>query len=168
MKFGSWRLLIPAMVAMAISAGATLIADTVEAQAPPTMQAGKWRTTTQFSSIDIPGIPAQVRGMVTKQMGKPQSYEYCLKPEDIGRPGPDALGGKNAKDCHYEDWDYANGRMRAVLVCTIKGQGRLRQVMSGTGSPTNYSANVDTTITGGKMGAMRMKGTVTGQRLGGC
>lgn len=158
----------PKIIALAAISGAAVIgAAQLGAQTPPTIQPGKWRSTTQFSSVSIPGLPPQVAGIVKKQFAKPQSFDYCLKPEDIGS-GPDALGGKGAKNCKYEKWEYRGGRMSAIMVCTMKGQGTLRQVMDGTGSPTGYSANVDTTITGGKMGTMRMKGRVTGKRLGSC
>lgn len=152
----------------ATTAAALSAADYAGAESPAVMQAGKWRSTTQFSQVDMPGLPPQVSGMVAKQMGRGQSFEYCLKPEDVRQPGPNAMGGKNARDCEYEEWSYSQGRMHAVLVCNVKGQGRLRQVMDGTGSSTGYAARVETTIIGGKMGPIHMKGRVTGQRIGGC
>ncbi|NYH95035.1 DUF3617 domain-containing protein [Novosphingobium marinum] len=155
-------------VAIACGAIAMVSAPLDAAEEPSMMQPGKWQSTTTFSKIDMPGMPPQVAGMMKKMMGRQQSVSYCVKPEDIGRPGPDAMGGKNAKDCKYEDWSYNGGRMRATIVCKVKGQGTMRMKMAGSGSPTAYNADVDTTITGSKMGPMHMVGKVSAKRIGSC
>lgn len=132
------------------------------------LQAGKWRSTTQFSEISIPGVPPQVAQMMRQHMARGNTVEYCLKPEDIRRPGAESLAGDGAQDCRYEEWSHTGGKMRATILCQIPGRGSMRTLMVGTGSSTRYSTDIDTTITDPRQGTMRMKGTVSGERLGAC
>lgn len=132
------------------------------------MQAGKWRSTVQFTEVEIPGLPPQMAQMMRSQMGQPYSTEYCVSSEDLRRPKAEALGGRGAEDCSYEDWSYANGRMRMALVCEVEGQGRMRTVIEGSGAPTEYQGTVNSMMTGGQMSTMRMSGKVSGQRIGDC
>lgn len=132
------------------------------------LQPGKWRSTTQFSDISIPGMPPQVAQMMRQQMARGTSVEYCLKPEDVRRPGAEALGNDQTQDCRYEEWSHTGGKMRATIVCKMEGKGTMRSVMVGTGSSTSYRTTIDTTITHPQQGVMNMKGTVSGQRIGAC
>jgi len=58
--------------------------------------------------------------------------------------------------------------MRATIVCTVSGQGSMRSSMVGTGSPTSYSANIVSTIANPQLGNIKLKGTVSGERIGVC
>lgn len=151
------------VVVLAIPAGQAGADDTASV-----LQAGKWRSTTQFNEVSVPGLPPQVAQMMRKQMGRKQTVEYCLKPEDIRRPGAQSLGSDGAKDCRYDEWSYAGGQMRATIVCTVSGQGSMRTSMVGTGSPASYRANIDSTIANPQLGNIKMKGTVSGERIGAC
>lgn len=145
-----------------------VVASQAGAQGPSEMlQAGQWQSTTSIADVTIPNLPPQMAGLVKSQFRKPQTVTYCIKPEDLKRPGAQAMGGKNAKDCEYEEWSYSGGKMHAVVVCKANG-GTLRMVTDGTGSSTAYSARFNTTISGSQMGAMTMKGTVSGKRIGEC
>ncbi|MCA1749364.1 MAG: DUF3617 domain-containing protein [Parasphingopyxis sp.] len=141
-------------------------------QAPDTqlaeMATGKWRSTIEFTEFDIPGLPPSVAGMVRSQLGRSQTTEYCVTPDDLRRPSADAMGGEGAENCEYEDWSYRGGEMRAVLVCEIPGQGRARMEMTGTGTPTTYRSTIASEMSGTQMGTIRMNGTVTGERIGDC
>lgn len=132
------------------------------------LQPGKWRSTTRFNDVSIPGLPPQVAQMMRKQLGRTQSTEYCIGPEDIRRPGAGSLGGEGAGDCRYDEWSYTGGRMRATIVCTVQGQGSMRSSMIGTGSSTSYSADINTTISNPQFGNIEMKGVVSGERTGDC
>ena len=162
MKFKLLAIAAP-VIALAISAGQAGADESAS-----DLQAGKWRSTTQFNEVSIPGLPPQVAQMMRKQMSRKQTVEYCLKPEDIRRPGAQSLGGDRAKDCRYDEWSYTGGKMRATIICTVRGQGSMRTSMVGAGSPTNYNANIDSTITNPQLGNIKMKGTVSGERIGAC
>lgn len=161
----------PYLAAAAIAAAAPFALAAM--QAPPDaaiaeMQTGKWRSTIEFTEFDIPGLPPSVAGMVRSQLGRTQTTEYCVTPDDLRRPSADALGGEGAENCDYEEWSYRAGRMRAVLVCNIEGQGRARMEMEGTGSPSAYRSTVSSQITGTQMGTISMRGNVAGERIGEC
>lgn len=160
---------------LAALAAAPLCAPLILAavQAPPErgiaeMRTGQWRSTIEFTEFDIPGLPASMADMVRGSLGRTQTTEYCVTPDDLRRPSADALGGEGAENCDYEDWSYRGGEMRAVLVCNIPGQGRARMVMEGSGSPTAYRSTISSEISGTQMGTIRMSGNVTGERIGDC
>lgn len=157
-----------ALAALAFCAPLALGAMQAPDAAPAEMATGKWRSTIAFTDFDIPGLPPSMAGMVRSQLGRTHTSEYCVTPEDLQRPSADAMGGEGAENCEYEDWSYRGGRMRAVLVCTIPGQGQSRMVMEGSGSPTAYRSTVTSEISTRQMGTITMRGNVTGERIGDC
>ncbi|PEQ14479.1 hypothetical protein B2G71_02525 [Novosphingobium sp. PC22D] len=129
---------------------------------------GKWRSSTKITDISIPGMPPQVANMVKGRMGQSYSVDTCITPEQASRPPSEALGARKGSDCKYEDFSFSGGKMHAVMVCNVKGQGTMRSIVDGTVSGGGYTMNTNTTINNGKTGTMRFKGTVTGQRIGDC
>lgn len=160
---------MPVSVAAALAVVLAISANPADAgEDTSVLQAGKWRSTTRFSEISIPGLPPQVAEMMRQQMGRGSAVEYCLKPEDIRRPGAQSLGGAEAEHCRYDEWSHTGGKMQATIVCEIPGRGNMRARMVGTGSSTSYRATIDSTITDPQQGTIRMKGTVSGERTGDC
>jgi hypothetical protein len=132
------------------------------------MAPGKWRSSTTITDMTIPGLPPQVAQMVKGRMGQSYSVDSCITPEQASRPPSEALGARKGSDCKYENFSFSGGKLSAVMVCNVKGQGQMRSIVNGTVSGTGYTMTTDTTIDNARTGAMKVKGTVTGKRIGDC
>jgi hypothetical protein len=132
------------------------------------MTPGKWRSSTKITEMTIPGLPPQVAQMMKGRMGQGYSVETCITPEQASRPPSEALGARKDSDCKYESFSFSGGRLNAVMVCNVKGQGQMRSIVNGSVSGSGYTMTTDTTINNSRTGAMKVKGTVTGTRIGDC
>lgn len=129
---------------------------------------GKYRSTVTFSEISIPNLPPQVAKMMQGQMKRGYSTEFCITPEQAQRPSPETFGARRSKDCKYEKFSMVGGKADVIMVCNVKGQGKMRSHVTGTFGRSSYTMYQDTTINNAKTGTMRMKGTVSGKHLGAC
>lgn len=132
------------------------------------MTPGKWRSSTKITDMSIPGLPPQVAQMMKGRMGQSYSVDTCITPEQASKPPSEALGARKGSDCKYEKFSFSGGKLSAVMVCSVKGSGTMRSIVNGSVSGTGYTMTTDTTINNSSTGAMKVKGTVTGTRIGDC
>jgi Protein of unknown function (DUF3617) len=127
---------------------------------------GRWEAAMRLEKMEIGNMPPEVKAAMAQQQGMTQTYATCLTPQQAARPNADFFKN-DAKDCTYDHFTMAGGRIDAALTCK-PGAGPTKMNMTGT-----YGADLyDIRITGeGEMQPgmeMSMAMTVTSRRTGEC
>ncbi|NBC87960.1 MAG: DUF3617 family protein [Alphaproteobacteria bacterium] len=151
-------------------AAATSLPDALSAQAEaPEMrpETGKYSADVTVQSVDIPGAPPQMAGMMTKMMSRRTTY--CLTEEDV-EEGYRAITrrsqGEGAEDCTYDRFSMEGGALDAQVTCRVDGR-TMTMTMEGTGTPT--SSDITMTMNGDMgMGPGTIRMRVLHERLGPC
>ncbi len=139
-------------------------ANVAAAEAAFKMQAGQYRSTVTVEKVTAEGLPPQMGAM----MGKTQSFEYCITPEQAAG-GIEALKRQMADGkCQFESFKAAGGTVDSVFTCQ-SGEGMtLRSSSHGTYNDNGSSVAVkaDMSMPGGK--AIHIEQTVKAERIGDC
>lgn len=151
-------------------AAALTLPDALSAQVePPEMrpETGKYSADITVQSVDIPGAPPQMAGMMTKMMSRQTTY--CLTEEDV-EEGYRAITrrsqGKGTDDCTYDRFSMKDGELDAQMTCRVDGR-TMTMNMEGTGTPT--SSDITMTMNGDMgMGPGTIQMRVLHKRLGPC
>jgi len=128
---------------------------------------GEWEVTTAFSDITAPGLPPEMQGKMKEQMAKGSVIKTCLTEEQASNPGAEFLGG-NKQDCSFSKFDRSGSKLTAEMSCKAQGGMTMKSAMEGTFEAESYAMTVSTKMEGSPMGAIEMKGSVTGKRIGDC
>jgi Protein of unknown function (DUF3617) len=132
---------------------------------------GKYRITTKFTKVDIPGLPPAAAANAGKMFSNTgQSTEFCLTPEQAAMGYEEMTKRAAQGKCTYDRFSAANGKLDAAMTCeTGKGMTTKSQV-SGTFTPTgsNMTMASEATMPGTPGGRMTMEGSVVTERLGDC
>jgi len=119
------------MSAAALVCAGAAIAQTVDESMKP--QPGKYESRVELLSMDIPGVPANMMGMMKGAFER--SVTICLTPEEVEQGYKDALRKSQDGDCRYESFSATGGRIDAEMICATDN-GPMRMTMTGTGTPT--------------------------------
>ena len=139
-----------------------VIAQTVDESMKP--QPGSYESQTTLISMDIPGMPTNMMGMMKNVFERKTTI--CLTPEEVEEGYKDALRKVQDGSCRYKNFSATGGSIEAELVCDTDN-GEMTMVMNGTGTPTTSDVTMKMT---GNMGtgpgsiSMRVKQ----KRLGDC
>lgn len=146
-----------------------------QAQAANRLEPGQWESTVQIVSAEMPGAPPAVADALKKAASAQTAKSArCLTPEEANKPAADLLSGGQSKDCRYETFTMANGRIDAVMVCKPQaGQpGEMRMTMGGAYTPARF--DIDMKMNMGAMPGlpagqgMVMTAKAQGRRVGEC
>ncbi len=147
---------------VAVLGTGAVIAQTVDESMKP--EPGRYESTTELISMDIPGLPGNMMGMM-KGMFE-QTVTICLTPEEVEQGYKDALRKTQDGDCQYERFSATGGKMDAVLVCDTEN-GTMTMTMSGTGTSTTSDVTMKMSGNMGTgPGSMSMR--VKQRRIGDC
>lgn len=124
--------------------------------AAQSLKPGMWETTSQMTSMEMPGMPAEMKQAMA---GKAQTFRYCVRAEDVAKAPERLFQGSDGR-CRYTQFKMTGGSLNAVMQC----QGGMTGRMTGTFTPTSYAATNDMAMSGG----MKMTSRVTGRRVGDC
>lgn len=124
--------------------------------------AGQWEIAVTTDTIDMPGQPAFIANMMR---GKTVKVKHCITPEAAARGPQDML--KSDKRCVFTRYSMQGGRMNSAMTCQQPGGGTLNSVSSGSFTPTSFTAQGRSVVTGGQM-PMTMTATTTARRVGDC
>lgn len=127
---------------------------------------GRWETSMEVQDISIPGMPPEVKQQMQSAMGQGKSFATCVTPEEAKRPKEDFFAGQDAPNCRYDNFAMGNGRIDLTMTCK-EDAGTRRMAMTGTYGDDAYTMNMDMSAPG-RGGAMTMKATVKGRRVGDC
>ena len=127
---------------------------------------GRWESKVTIEEMKIPGLPGDAANQMPNFEGRVQTSVNCLSEEDVKRPKEDFFTGDN-KNCRYDRFTMANGKIDAVMKCTDQGATNT-MTMQGSYSPTTY--NMTMSMQGGGTGAagMSMKMRVDAKHAGQC
>lgn len=166
MKYANLALLVAGLGLAAAAALPDALSAQVEA---PEMrpETGKYSADITVESVDIPGAPPQMAGMMTNMMSRQTTY--CLTEEDVEEGyraitrNSQADGGE---DCTYDRFSMEDGALDAQMTCRVDGR-TMTMTMEGTGTPT--SSDITMTMNGDMgvgPGSIRMR--VLHRRIGPC
>jgi hypothetical protein len=125
---------------------------------------GLYKTTVTMTALDIPGMPAEMKG---HGKGLVTTAEDCLTEQEV-EEGYEAMvkQGQNG-DCAYESFALAGGKLDAVLVCNAEGRAT-RTSITGTTSSTGADLTATTAMELEGAGKGTMTATVKHERIGAC
>ncbi len=132
------------------------------------MRPGQWEQTFEFTEVDIPGMPAEAKEMMQRQMGSSFTTKACLTEADVEQPDPEFFGGQQNDDCTYDKFERSGDTMEMAMTCEAGNGGVTTIAMTGTFGEDEYSMEMDNKVSGTPMGDMTMKGKMTARRLGDC
>ena len=139
-----------------------VIAQTMDEALKP--QPGQYESQIELLSMDIPGMPANMMGMMKGVFER--KIKICITPEEVEEGWKDALRKAQDGDCKYKSFSATGGEMDAVLVCDTEN-GEMTMVMNGTGTPTTSDVTMKMSGNMGTgPGSMSMR--VKQRRLGDC
>lgn len=148
--------------AMALLGTGAVIAQTVDEGMKP--QPGQYESRVELLSMDIPGMPANMTGMMKGAFER--SVTICLTPEEVEEGYKDALRKSQDGDCKYQRFSATGGSIDAEMICDTEN-GPMTLTMTGTGTPTTSDV---TMMMKGNMGpgpgSMSMR--VRQKRIGDC
>lgn len=132
------------------------------------IEPGEWASKVTVQEMSFPGMAPQFQEQMKKAMAARQSdgSKHCVTPEDARKPKEDFFAGQD-KSCRFGHFTMGNGRMDIQIVCQEEGGTRTSN-MSGAYTPTNYSMDVSSTVSGGEQSGTVMKMHVDAQRIGDC
>ena len=146
-------------------AGLVVMATVPALAAPPSVQPGRWESTTRIVDMVAPGLPPQALQMMK---GRPITVSYCVTPEDAAQ-GPQKMleqSQKNNGDCKMLKHEISGNRMNAEMQCSSKDMGNSRITMQGEFAETAYNMNMAMESSGGPF--QKMSSTMTAKRIGAC
>lgn len=149
------------------------VAEVAEKAKAIRFEPGEWSNKTEVLAFDFPGAKdPRVAAMIGDAMKKAQSraFNHCLTPEEAAKPNAGMFQRDAAKDCRYEKFEMADGRISGTLVCKPPSGGDMHMSMDGSYSATGYDMTVDMKMAGGPMPGegMTMKAHTKGERIGEC
>lgn len=131
-----------------------------------TPQPGRWEAAMRLEKMEVGNMPPEVKAAMAQQQGMTQTYATCLTPEQAAKPNADFFKN-DAKDCTYDHFTMAGGRIDAELTCKpVAGPTKMK--MTGTYGPDLYDIRITSE---GEMQpgiAMSVAMTVTSRRTGAC
>ena len=134
-----------------------------------TIQPGNWETTTRFTSVEMPGMPAEMAKQMQSQLANQANTQTrCITPAEAANPTGGMMGSDNPQGCQFSDQTFAGGTIRVRGTCPGPGgQGQIRMSWEGSYTDTTMQGNITTEVTGGPQ-PMRMSGTINSRRTGDC
>lgn len=128
---------------------------------------GRWEASSEVVDIDIPGLPEGMKSMAKGMYAKMfANTNYCLTPEQAEQD-PEALWKDTQGDCSWESFEMRGNRVEASAVCKGPDGASSRMTMTGTHSPTSYSADNEMSFETDQ-GNGSVKVHVEGRHVGDC
>jgi hypothetical protein len=129
---------------------------------------GRWESKVTIEEMKIAGMSEEMSRQMPTFEGRVETSFSCLSEEEAKRPKEDFFSGGN-KNCRYDRFTMAGGRIDAVMKCT---QERASHTMTlqGSYSPDTYNMQMSMKAEGGEGydAGMTMKMRVDAKRVGQC
>jgi hypothetical protein len=131
---------------------------------------GRWESSVELESIDIPGLPEAAVAQMKKTMARVATgHKTCLTREQAMKPKEDFFAGASS-NCRYDKFVMDDGKMTGTMRCTNpQGGGGQLIDFDGTYSPESYEMRMASAVEGASPGGpMKMVMHVTSKRTGEC
>lgn len=127
---------------------------------------GMWESKVTLEKVEIPGMPADMQGMMKEQLGRVTVSSSCLTPEEVDKPDADFFQLGEESGCKYNSFKMGGGKIDADMTCEQQGMQQ-NMKMTGTYNEEAYTMQVsaDAEMEGRPM-SMAM--TVESHRIGEC
>lgn len=148
------------------------VAKKVAETGGPKFKAGKWETTIQTVSVDIPGMEGPMKKQMTDMMlKKVQTHSSCMTEDQAKNPPADVLAQTNGS-CKYETFNMNGGKIDGTLVCGGEGMGggtgEMKMRTAGTFDEENFALENEAQMSAPNGPAMTIKAKTSGKRIGDC
>ncbi len=134
---------------------------------------GKWETTVQTVSVDIPGLDGEIKKQMTDLMlKKVQTSASCITEEQAKSPPSEVIARSQGR-CKYEKFQMGGGKIDGTLVCAAPGQGgvaggEMKMRIAGTFGDESFAIENEMNANSPTGPAMKIKAKTTGKRVGDC
>lgn len=130
------------------------------------LQPGQWETTTLITELSATGLAAEAAKTAT---GTRTKTTKCITAAEAARPDASLITGLKDANCAYRRFSMADAKIDAEMTCDpVDRPGRVALTLSGNHSTTAYALSMAMRTGGAGAGALSMKATVSGKRLGAC
>lgn len=145
------------------------VAKKVDAAGATRFKPGKWETTVQTVSVDIPGLEGAMKKQMTDMMlKKAQTSTSCITEAQAKNPPAEVIAQTQGR-CKYENFDMKGGRIDGTLVCPAQGMGgEMKMRVVGTFDDERFAIDNDMQVSAANGSAMAIKAKTTGKRIGDC
>lgn len=131
-------------------------------------QAGLWRTTSVFTSIDMPPIPMFNKEKLLKKISEELSSTICISKEDMKEMDSNFLSGKGNENCIYENFATSGKLVQIDASCTFNTIGNAKIKLNGQMGSKAHDFDTELKMTMAGLGTIRMNGTVKRRYIGDC
>ncbi|MEP0393447.1 MAG: DUF3617 domain-containing protein [Erythrobacter sp.] len=135
---------------------------------------GEWENTVEFVDIefDESQLPAEARGMIGPMLqsmrGQTTTTNSCVTEEQANEPAAEMFSGSDAADCEYSKFEFSGGSIDMAMTCSDPNSGTANITNTGTFDEESYSMEMEISMEGSEMGAMKIKAKSAGKRVGEC
>lgn len=151
------------------------VAKKVDAAGGVRFNPGKWETTMQTVSVDIPGLEGPMKQQMTDMMlKKVQTSTACITEDQAKSPPAEVLARTQGR-CKYENFKMDGGKIDGTLVCPAQGDGQgmgaggaMKMRIAGTFDGDSFAIDNDMQATSPNGPAMTIKAKTSGKRIGDC
>jgi hypothetical protein len=132
------------------------------------IQPGEWVTRTRIVERSYPGMTPAFQEQMQRALAaqQPSELERCVTPDEARKPNEDFFAGQDGS-CRFAHFAMGKGRIDVQMVCQQEHTTQTSNI-SGTYSPTSYSMEVSTLISGGERSGAVTKMHVEAKRIGDC
>ncbi len=132
------------------------------------LRPGMWETKVEIQSAAIGGM-AEVTREQAKAQGRDvdQVRTACVSEEEAKRPVGDMITGETGGKCTYRHYRTEGGKVDLALSCPGP-DGKEAMTLKASGTYAADAVALDTEMTVGGAGGMRMKSKTTMHRTGDC
>jgi len=132
------------------------------------IQPGEWITRTSIVERSYPGMNPAFQQQMQRAMAaqQPNALKRCVTPEEARKPNEDFFAGQDSS-CRFAHFTMGKGRIDVQMVCQ-QPRGTQTSNISGTYSPTSYSMEISTLMSGGERSGALTKMHVEARRIGDC
>ena len=129
-------------------------------------QPGKYSSTVEFVSAEIPGAPDEMIDIMRAAAGN--SFEFCMTEEMAQEGFGEAMKSDQDDSCTISKMTIDAGEMDMVMACNPEGTGEVTVAMKGSVSPTSADITMVTEGSFGPMGEGKMEMNIKQTRIGDC
>lgn len=154
----------------ATNASAKEVAEKIAASGGAiSLSPGRWEGKVTITEMEIPGLPPEAAAKMKEGLAKGEVITSCLTPEQAKKPSAEFFARDN-KDCRYDHFSMANGRIDARMQCK-SGGSTVDATMAGQFSSDSYQMTMTSKSAGAAdqpMSAHKMTMKIDSRRTGEC
>ena len=129
---------------------------------------GLYRTSTKVIDVNIANAPAGIADGMKRSLGKEQTSEYCLTPDQAAKGYEEMMRHAQKGDCSFQRFDASGGKIDAAMTCETSEGAMAHMTVTGTGTSTSSDVDMQMRMDAPGFGAMTMRSHSHSERVGPC